>query len=722
MFASSNRPLGLTVDFFRHLVDLNGGRDAFLGMSTATVCKHFVMPYTATTQLSLVEHVRRHHPHGDKYVKPATWFVSHAWSYVFLDVVDALSDFMDDQSDDGVATAVWFCTFNNNQHDVDVQARPFQFWVDSFQTALTAIGNVVMVLSPWNNPTTLTRTWCVFEIYVATKANARFEVAMGTAQKAAFFKDIQDDQSFTTMLATIKSEKSGTFMPGDRANIVALMEQNGIGFADLDRMLFDVLDTWIIRRVETEIHKPHVALADKAKWHVVLGNVYHNKDAKPMLKQCLDDALRIYRDDLHDQDPATWKTLADAAAIYADSGDARAIWEPMYKEALTRLTQLFGPVHVDTLTTMLRFGISILNVGDTTGAMPLFQKCYKTSDRYLGCHDDLTLRAMNAIGMTLNYENQFATAETWLVGCYERRRHVLGNDHPHTLTSANNLGYNYTKQGKYIWAARLYLAVYECRRRTLGPENELTWLSYANLGLMFLLEGNFVKAKEVLVACADAAIQMHHTATRTAISNLSLGRLYLCTGELDKSEQHFDQALASLTKLHGPGRHNALNALYWSFLFRVYTYAFDTLESIATWEDQFKQANVFHDTWVGFSCVGCYRQIQGRNSTCTDCPMQAWRFCTLCVGEGKPTTFCNHGQAKLKALAPPARFLQERRLELLQTQASDVEEYETQWHAYQMYCATHQVPTEEQMHCAKYTIWSQGNMTFERHAKIVKGY
>ncbi|KAF0696869.1 Aste57867_12402 [Aphanomyces stellatus] len=704
---ASSRPLGLTIGFFQHFVAQQGGREAFQGLSTATVCKRYVIPYTAATRLSLVEHVHRIHPRGRDYVKPATWFVSHAWSYMFLDVVDALSEFMDEQSDDGDATAVWFCTFNNNQHDVEGQFQPFEFWVDSFQTALVSIGKLVMVLSPWNNPATLTRTWCAFEIYVAIKIEAQFEVAMGKTQKAAFFKDIQDNQSFQKMLVAIKSEKSDTFLPGDRDSIVAVMHENGVGFGDLDRMLFDVLESWMIRTIEIECSDPNAALTDKAKWLEVLANLFCDKRIKERAKACLDDALRIYRDDLHDQDPATWNILSKAAQLCQVSGDARAKWEPMFEEALARQSNLFGREHADTLTTMVRFGASVLDAGDTNVAMALFQECYAMSDRHLGRHHVVTLRAMDAIGQTLNYQNQFALAETWLVGCYERRRHVFGEDHPRTLSSANNLGYNYTRQGKYFWAAQLYVAAYECRRRTLGPANELTWLSYGSFGLMLLLEGDFVQAKHVLVACADAAIQMKHGAGRTANSNLSLGRLYLCTGELDKSEQHFDQALASLTKLHGPGRHNALNALYWSFLFRVYTHAFDTLESIATWEDQFKQANAFHDTWVGFSCVGCYRQIQGRNSTCTDCPMQAWRFCTLCVGEGKPTTFCNHGQAKLKALAPPARFLQERRLELLQTQASDVEEYETQWHAYQTFCATHQVPIEEQIVYPEHVAWSQ---------------
>ncbi|KAF0702792.1 Aste57867_7742 [Aphanomyces stellatus] len=232
---------------------LHGGRDAFQGLSTKEVCFDFVKPFTGDHELSLVDHVLKHHPNGAQYVKPATWFVSHAWSYKFVDVVDALTDFFDDQGLDPDNVAVWFCMFNNNQHDnnqhlVNNTVLPFEVWVDSFQSALKAIGNVVMVLSLWNNPTTLMRTWCVFEIYVAIQTKARFEVAMGKTQKQAFLQDIQaNDDSFLEMLGTIKSEKSSTAVASDRANIAALMQTANVAFADLVRMLFDVLRNWVVR-------------------------------------------------------------------------------------------------------------------------------------------------------------------------------------------------------------------------------------------------------------------------------------------------------------------------------------------------------------------------------------------------------------------------------------------------------------------------------------------
>ncbi|CAK4856117.1 unnamed protein product, partial [Aphanomyces euteiches] len=90
------KPTGLTLSFFKRFVDLHGGRDAFQGLTTGDVCSKYLLPYTASTKLSLVEHLRQQ-PDGHLHVKPATWFVSHAWSYRYLDVVDALDDFFQEQ-------------------------------------------------------------------------------------------------------------------------------------------------------------------------------------------------------------------------------------------------------------------------------------------------------------------------------------------------------------------------------------------------------------------------------------------------------------------------------------------------------------------------------------------------------------------------------------------------------------------------------------------------
>ncbi|KAF0693331.1 hypothetical protein As57867_015638, partial [Aphanomyces stellatus] len=248
-------PRGLTLSFFKHFVNLHGGRDAFQGITTKQVCHLFVIPYTEATKLSLVDHIERNDTDGRVYVRRATWFVSHAWNYLFLDVIDALDYYMDenDMTNEKDSAGLWMCLFNNNQHDIKDKVLPFQHWFMTFKTALTSIGNVVMVFSPWNNPTTLTRTWCVFEVFVAIECNARFEVAMGKTAKSMFLEHVENDNAIMgKLVAEINSASSSTRIPSDRDHIFELIKQ-GPGFQKLDRMVFAALEAWVVHTLETQI-------------------------------------------------------------------------------------------------------------------------------------------------------------------------------------------------------------------------------------------------------------------------------------------------------------------------------------------------------------------------------------------------------------------------------------------------------------------------------------
>ncbi|KDO18226.1 hypothetical protein SPRG_15607, partial [Saprolegnia parasitica CBS 223.65] len=119
---------------------------------------YYVVPYTSTSEESLVEHVRRHTADAP-YVQPATWYISHAWGYLFLETLESLQSFFRERCiDDPV---VWFCVFQNNQHRGS--EPPFAWWQSTFQESLAALNNVVMVMHPWKNPVTLTRSWGIFE-------------------------------------------------------------------------------------------------------------------------------------------------------------------------------------------------------------------------------------------------------------------------------------------------------------------------------------------------------------------------------------------------------------------------------------------------------------------------------------------------------------------------------------------------------------------------------
>ncbi|KAF0696110.1 hypothetical protein As57867_013065, partial [Aphanomyces stellatus] len=534
MSTSSTSTLGLTLGFFHHFVELHGGRYAFQGLSTKDVCMKFVKPFTASSQLSLVDHVLRNDPESDLYVQPATWFVSHAWNYMFLDVVDALRDFFDDLGVDSDSVAVWFCMFNNNQHLVQGQVR-FEFWVDSFQRALTSIGNVVMVLSPWYNPTTLTRAWCVFEIYVAIVTDARFEVAMAKAQKEAFLDDIKDDSAFYKMLGTINSEEARTAVPSDRDNIFHALQQANLFFADLDRMLFNVLEAWMLRTIQSQVN---VSIGDdKAQWLAAMGAMNIDKRLYDEAKVCFTDAVHLYRQPTgRTDDPRIWKAMARIGEIHVNTHQPRTVWEPIFQKAMAHQTALLGESHYDTLTTILLLGQAYVVGGDIALGLSILTKCFQLSDGVYSDERPLILGLMNMIGMAYSYLNQLHEAHAWRQRCYDRAVRALGKTNPLACFSAFNLCTSQLKLGEYIPATLLMQDVYESRRRKHGATHDDTWFAYIRLGHLYVFQGKYDTASRILYESDDARSIL--SSTTQLQCRLGLGMLYLSNGEFESAEQH----------------------------------------------------------------------------------------------------------------------------------------------------------------------------------------
>ena len=155
-WADCNKPLpfrkhGVRLDYYQEFIAACGGRDSLKGLTTTEVNENFVKPATAHFQSSYCDMLssQRHAAVG----LLATVFTSHAWKYLFLDVIDALLYHFQDEP----GIVVWFDLFSNNQHKaVDLD---FHWWCNTLKTAIEQFGHTVMVLSPWQDPIPLTRAY-----------------------------------------------------------------------------------------------------------------------------------------------------------------------------------------------------------------------------------------------------------------------------------------------------------------------------------------------------------------------------------------------------------------------------------------------------------------------------------------------------------------------------------------------------------------------------------
>ncbi|KAJ3285295.1 hypothetical protein HDU79_007445 [Rhizoclosmatium sp. JEL0117] len=153
---------GVSVKYFSSLVDVWGGCSELKGMTTQDICNKFIKPQTESSKLSwCADMYLSNDPNLMGQVHDANYFISHAWKYTFLDVVEALTNFVDSNKLDPEATIIWFDLLSNSQHNTS--AKDFTWWTTVFQNAIQKIGSVVLIMQPWDDPIPLTRAWCVIK-------------------------------------------------------------------------------------------------------------------------------------------------------------------------------------------------------------------------------------------------------------------------------------------------------------------------------------------------------------------------------------------------------------------------------------------------------------------------------------------------------------------------------------------------------------------------------
>ena len=156
---------GISLAVLDEFIEACGGKAVLEKLTTADVCEKFVKPLTFFSKCSFCELLKTRDMENEKKknnnnsnkkeplrVKEATVFISHAWQFLFMDVVDALK-FHFEGKEEGVY--MWFDLFSNDQHNTT--EFDFLWWSTTFKSAIAKFGRTVLILSPWDNPIPLRR-------------------------------------------------------------------------------------------------------------------------------------------------------------------------------------------------------------------------------------------------------------------------------------------------------------------------------------------------------------------------------------------------------------------------------------------------------------------------------------------------------------------------------------------------------------------------------------
>ncbi|KAJ3283350.1 Kinesin light chain 3 [Rhizoclosmatium sp. JEL0117] len=272
---------GLPLSHLPILINLWGGSQAVQNLTTAQVCEKYLKPMTKASGLSLCAQLYLSpDPLLSSQVQDAKNFISHAWQYKFLDVVEALFHFAIQSNLNPETTIIWFDLFSNSQHNT--AEKTFDWWQTVFMNAIKEIVNVVMVMQPWSDPIPLKRVWCLFEIYATAVTQSNFYVAMTVSEESKFLVKLMDDiTSFQQIFSNVNILKTQSFNPSDRDAIFDVIQKT-VGFSKLDQLVFQKLTQWMGGTITKELLKHNDDKVAAFKLAHALGNFFKDKLVVPL--------------------------------------------------------------------------------------------------------------------------------------------------------------------------------------------------------------------------------------------------------------------------------------------------------------------------------------------------------------------------------------------------------------------------------------------------------
>ena len=190
----------------------------------------YVKPATDEKKTSYVEWLPQF---GADHVGPANALLSYCWGYKYTDVIIALENWCKEEGRNPKRTYVWICALCVNQHDASAEVKTADFFKREFGERVKAIGTILPLMLPWDEPLYLTRAWCLFELYTAISFEGACTItAIFTPEQEALFKEAVSSGGYAKIdlaLDKIRSERATATIKADEDAIKQTIEETLLG-------------------------------------------------------------------------------------------------------------------------------------------------------------------------------------------------------------------------------------------------------------------------------------------------------------------------------------------------------------------------------------------------------------------------------------------------------------------------------------------------------------
>jgi tetratricopeptide (TPR) repeat protein len=524
--------LGIRFSRIDEIYDLLGGKELLRGRSTRDV-QYRLRTITVESRQSLCSQLLEES--GQELVSEANWFITHAWDYKFLDVMEAIELFFQVEygSDRMNEAVIWFDLFSVTQHGMGSQ--PFEWWTTVVRNAVKTIGNMLIILEPWENPVALSRSWCVFEIFTSVVTKCRFEMSMSRKESDRLLDMITREtkvKDLYGLLSKIKTAKCSAYYETDvlmiQSSVVGVLEH---GFSELDSKVFRKMESWILSRMQARcvdgLLNSLSSIQLQLQMSLLLSLLGKHEDAMAVATRC------HQLGEISDDRSTLVSCLQNLVTVSIYAGKYEDV-EQLCSRSEEISKNLFGPEHPDTISCTESLATLFRYQGKYNAAEPLQRRSYDDRGRILGYSHPDTLHSLNNLATLLGAQGKYDDAE-------QLHRRCLGTcaelwpDHPVELTCTDNLASLYVAMGKYETADDLYRHSLQACHRLWGPKHANTIRTMNSLAGLYCSAEKYAEADALSEICNNVSkevlLQNHPDAlailNTTAVLHCAQGRLAL---------------------------------------------------------------------------------------------------------------------------------------------------------------------------------------------------
>ena len=413
---------------------------------------------------------------------PANLFVSHAWSYNFMeDLIDSLCASLEQQRAPPEGWFLWIDIFVVCQwvdppkaRDSVAAAQNFKIFSQAFLNVLKEIGRAVFILSPWDRPVWMERVWCLFEFYVVWLHQLQFEFIMPPSQSKRFLVSLGEEQSdFLNLVSRMDIQKASAYSQYDEDQIKGLVQTDLGGFSKLNESVICAVRDFCVETSKSALH----AMSEEEKsCNSLLENTGDLLsilgDSNTALEYLL-EAQKIKESRSGTEDPSLGHTYKLLGVVSMDLGKLEESLK-YHQKSLEIDSRCFGTGHVSVADTYVNMGAVYGQQGNNEKALFHFQNALEIFKKSLGDWHVRVAETEENIGNVYfqlgDYENALLRYQKTL----EVKTKTYGLEHVAVADTKNNMAIVYGNMGNQTKRLQLNREAHAIYMQALGPDHPTT--------------------------------------------------------------------------------------------------------------------------------------------------------------------------------------------------------------------------------------------------------